>query len=882
MHHYIDGEDAVVSESFLGSRIFVPGKKAAKIAVEAQLRAKDCELLYGSVFLGGYLDPESSKAKPAFAPLILYAVDSIEAFVESGGEFSIASDGFRLNYSVLESLGDDQLIDGVEQIFKEAPHTEGCVGELRRFFSGRIATAKTESLLNYPKLLHANEITEIREEIDKGEKCTPYLLPVSALLLADKSREMRGVLNDLDLMASVAGRLSKPVDYLLLNRQASEEKINRPSADSLSTIPAYLSPAQEAVVASARIKPLTLVVGPPGTGKSFTIAALAIDAISRGESVLICSKMDHPVDVVGEMIENQLGMPGTVVRGGRRNYLKDLKSYLDDFLSGVHTHDAPSSKQVTHFRKRIAVLNREIDILGKELKRRSRREEKSGELLCKRNPGFLTRLRVSLIRRRVAKRILLKADFQGLRELLDQRIKETLCFLRLNRHRRLADELALNRNTFQAFSKAIRARTSYKQDQYFEGVFWSSLLRAFPIWLVNLSDLHRVLPIESEAFDLVIIDEASQCDIASAIPALQRAKRAVISGDPKQLRHVSFLPVARQQAFAEQHGLSENKAERFDFRRTSLVDLASAAINTQASVVFLNEHLRSRPEIISFSNDEFYSGQLAVMTGHRKGNQEIGPPVVVHKIPGRRCDRGVNRAEIDAICARLDQLSRVGRPISIGVLSPFRDQVDAILRQIKKRGDIGTLLSHHDLLVGTAHSFQGEERDDMLLSFAIDSHSPAASFRFLAKPDVFNVSITRARMSNEVFFSFNPFERRDDVISRYILSVSSVADSAGMESKCARNQGWADLRNELEGLGWTIEEEFSLGRYTIDLVARSADMILGIDLIGFPGPLTEPMTMQRHLLFRRAGISLFPLPFSEWVERRGDVLQELVEAMESP
>ena len=47
------------------------------------------------------------------------------------------------------------------------------------------------------------------------------------------------------------------------------------------------------------------------------------------------------------------------------------------------------------------------------------------------------------------------------------------------------------------------------------------------------------LPFEPGIFDLVVIDEASQCDIASALPLLYRARRAVIIGDPLQLKHVS-------------------------------------------------------------------------------------------------------------------------------------------------------------------------------------------------------------------------------------------------------------------------------------------------------------------------------------------------------
>ena len=74
-----------------------------------------------------------------------------------------------------------------------------------------------------------------------------------------------------------------------------------------------------------------------------------------------------------------------------------------------------------------------------------------------------------------------------------------------------------------------------------EDVDHRSVLKVFPVWLANLSDLNSILPLEENLFDLVLIDEATQCDIASVLPAIFRAKQTVIIGDPNQLRHYSFV-----------------------------------------------------------------------------------------------------------------------------------------------------------------------------------------------------------------------------------------------------------------------------------------------------------------------------------------------------
>jgi hypothetical protein len=65
------------------------------------------------------------------------------------------------------------------------------------------------------------------------------------------------------------------------------------------------------------------------------------------------------------------------------------------------------------------------------------------------------------------------------------------------------------------------------------------IMRAFPS-VSNLS-ARSALPLLPGMFDLVIIDEASQCDIPSVVPLLARSKRAVFAGDPMQLKHVSTL-----------------------------------------------------------------------------------------------------------------------------------------------------------------------------------------------------------------------------------------------------------------------------------------------------------------------------------------------------
>jgi len=75
------------------------------------------------------------------------------------------------------------------------------------------------------------------------------------------------------------------------------------------------------------------------------------------------------------------------------------------------------------------------------------------------------------------------------------------------------------------------------------------------IWASTLKSIRRTFPLKPGVFDYVIFDEASQIDLPSAAPALYRAKRAVIIGDPMQLTHIAGITRDVDKALAQIHGL---------------------------------------------------------------------------------------------------------------------------------------------------------------------------------------------------------------------------------------------------------------------------------------------------------------------------------------
>ena len=283
-----------------------------------------------------------------------------------------------------------------------------------------------------------------------------------------------------------------------------------------------------------------------------------------------------------------------------------------------------------------------------------------------------------------------------------------------------------------------------------------------------MSDIHDVLPMKQEMFDLAIIDEATQCDIASCIPIFYRAKRVVVVGDPKQLRHVSFLSESIQATLRRKHKL-ENNDLLLNYRDLSILDLVDNRIDDQKRVVFLNEHFRSNPDLIKFSNTQFYENSLRVMT-HVPTRKHL-KSLTIRAYAGKRNEKGVNILEAESVIKEVKKIVELQRGFtekvahSIGVITPFRDQADYINEAIANTFSL-ELIDKHQILCTTPYGFQGEERDVIHLSLGVDDNTHPTAIRHMNRPDVFNVSITRARSIQVVHHSLSQHRHAGDLVGK--------------------------------------------------------------------------------------------------------------------
>jgi hypothetical protein len=624
-----------------------------------------------------------------------------------------------------------------------------------------------------------------------------------------------------------------------------------------------LSHSQMRAVGHARRARITVVGGPPGAGKTHTLAALALDAVADGSSVLLASRTRNAADVLGAALR-RAGGPVPVLFGDSE-LRHEMARELSDGLSA--TGDPDHLRELDQARRTataaVARVERTVAaaLTDEQLAALARRHQalmpahrqvapkafeagadfESLHAFLRPRTGFLSGLRT---RWALAKARKLtgagEASVEDLSAAVDA-AEQTAALVRLGAGGGTAfaelrpllveqdaaarqataawlEEFAVGnrgpgaRRAVAALATALRSGRAARRRGLAE-IDSRDLVAALPLWVGTLSDVEDILPPVPGMFDLVIIDEASHVDQPLAAPALLRGRSAVIGGDPRQLRHVSFVSDQAVRAAVEAEG-TEDLRDRLDVPKVSLFDAAAAT----AGVHWLDEHHRCAPHLIGFAAAKFYDGKIALMTTH--------PAIAdvdcidVERVPGERTAKGVNRTEIDAVLAHVRKRVAAGVR-SIGVVTPFRAQADALEEALLGELTLDEITTG-GVRVGTVHGVQGSEFDEVVISLAADG-KPGA-WRFVNDPNLLAVLTTRARGKVHVITSA---VEPPGLIGEYLRHADvPPAETAGIEPADA----WtARLAQELRTAGLTVRTGYPVGRWRVDLVVGEKDGAVAVE-----------------------------------------------------
>ena len=619
-----------------------------------------------------------------------------------------------------------------------------------------------------------------------------------------------------------------------------------------------LNTEQRQAVVQGMSAPLTVVTGPPGTGKSQVVTSLLANLAWQERSVLFSSKNNHAVDVV-ESRTNGLGPYPLLLRLGKEEHHARVAQHLTSGLAESSSADAAAryawlKRAHEQDCDRFAAVQREIaavmdvrnivdeleraaeparslfgdqrfaalrsvdvDAVGRRLRSlaaaldaagesgqtamvrllrdsKSRRLERiaeiggellpDAELLGVAAPAAEQSLESWVNfqnefagRLQWAERV--RAYGQGLEQLRSARPLEVLA----GDLTRIAEESShTSLELWQSWLRLWPSRWTPEKrkllseyvsllqmiaggDRYDEGAgrrvfrryysLFPKVAKILPCWAVTSLSARGRLPFEPGFFDLVVIDEASQCDIASALPLLYRARRAVIIGDPLQLKHVSTLAPQQDRLLLAAHGLAEGQAA-WAYSVNSLFDLARSLCRYE-DIVNLRDHHRSHRDIISFSNRHFYRGSLRIATDHanlkrpQTEGEVLGAAVRWVDVKGRviRPPAGgaLNGPEAAAVVKEVRKLVvDRGYHGAIGVVTPFRAHANRIRTLVHQDRELSRQLTALQFVVDTVHGFQGDERDVIFFSPVVSQGVGEGTLRFLKNHgNLFNVAITRAR-----------------------------------------------------------------------------------------------------------------------------------------
>lgn len=440
-----------------------------------------------------------------------------------------------------------------------------------------------------------------------------------------------------------------------------------------------------------------------------------------------------------------------------------------------------------------------------------------------------------------------------------------------NKRREALKELLRDENKrrrLKVHAKSLVTNRKRLQTNILEEEDFRPLLEAFPCWCVTTYAVSDSLPLKPGMFDVAIIDEASQCDIASCFPILFRAKRAVIVGDDKQLPHLSFLEKAKEQSFLSQYGIPDKYQLMWRFRTNSMFDLADYySMNS----VMLDEHFRSLPPIINFSNHEFYNDRIRVM---RKDKPDENVLELVEVMDGKvDFDATRNLPEIEALVKRLheiiieDERKNPDNPVTVGIISPFRAQVEQLKISVSKvLSDY--MIKKHQIEIGTAHTFQGDERDIMMISWAVADNSYTQSLMFMQKANLFNVAITRGRNKVINFISRNPRELPEGHFRNYVSYMQNYQDkkqallSGEIDENIYKNSFEREVAEKIRELDHKVVAG-------ADIAGLSADLLVDdkfvIEIDGVEDKTKSHISnMKKQAIIERSGFKVKRITFREW------------------
>ena len=482
--------------------------------------------------------------------------------------------------------------------------------------------------------------------------------------------------------------------------------------------------------------PIAYVQGPPGTGKTNTIINTITTAFFNDRTVLFVSYNNHPIDSVFDRLCEMKTAYGTripfpIIRLGNVEKVEQALIYMRRIYEETQSIKILEPNLARNKRLETQKLN-ELSQMLKQYEERLELDEKEAAIkeladTQQRHLAFYTDLfgrQIDNVNKRQNE--LKNISLQDALSLLPQDDKFLLnylyyasarCIKRLDepKNKELKDIILSDKEgRVEAFGKYLSSEKNVDQ-----------FLRIFPIVATTCISAHKI-GTPKQYFDMVIIDEASQCNTAVSLVPIIRGTNLMLVGDPQQLNPVITLNSQTNDALKKMYYVTDE----YDYIKNSIYKtyLACDAVSYET---LLSHHYRCHKDIIEFSNKKYYHKKLKV-----DSSIQSEQPLVLVDIPkSNTAVRNASPIEAEEIV----KYAANHRDKSIGVITPFVNQKECIQEMLDERG-----LSN--VTCGTVHAFQGDEKDVVLFSLAITEQTGEKSYNWLKNnKELINVAVSRAK-----------------------------------------------------------------------------------------------------------------------------------------
>lgn len=501
--------------------------------------------------------------------------------------------------------------------------------------------------------------------------------------------------------------------------------------------------------------PITYVQGPPGTGKTQTILNIVVNCLINNKTLLISSNNNVPIDGIrekfylGKYKDKEILFP--IVRLGNNECVMQALRTIKE-LYDFETKDVPKEALLFNLKEKSKENNRLLLDRLKQYENRIDLLQNLGfieELLSMGNNHLLEKEKQKLEERLSQIPEITNDNFNGIFEVIkdNHHLLQFIYFESLRHIKRLKGKeysVLMEILNIEEEEKSVKEFNKWIADD--ENL--EKFTKVFPIVLtINISS--RKLG-KKYKFDLLTIDEAGQCDIATSLIPISKCKNMVLIGDTNQLKPIVVFDESRNEQLMNR--FSVDKA--YDYYHNSILSVYKNIDNISRDIL-LSYHYRCGEKIINYSNMRFYENRLNLSMIKKPGSVKLLEVT------------NVNQKEKNTTLEEAQEIVRYiadNQLTDVFIITPFRNQeavLNHYLQKAKENGEIDSTVS-----CGTIHKIQGQENKTIIISTSISSTTSSRTYVWIKNnSELINVGVTRAKENIVVVAdkkAIDILSRRDD------------------------------------------------------------------------------------------------------------------------